>query len=1087
MQFGVLGTLELWDKDGETVRVPETRVRALLVALLLAEGRPVPAERLIDELWGSGLPADPARVLRAKVSQLRGVLERAEEGARSRVVHSQAGYRLEICPDEVDAARFRSLLARARRTDDLCDRVATLDEALALWRGPALADHVDEPFAAHAAARLEEERLTAREEHAEIRFEMAEHHSLADELAELTARHPLRERLHATHMKALYRAGRQAEALECYERLRHRLAEELGVDPGPELAALHQEILRQDPQLAPHPATRPSDPPAPAPGSNLPAPVDELIDRARETEEVRELLRTARLVTLTGPGGVGKTRLAVETATGLAADHRDGVWLVELGSLPARSEPGAARSVADAVESVLGIHNDVTADSTATPTATRLASALRGTQCLLVLDNCEHLLGAAADLVQRLSRSAPGVRWMATSREPLGLPGEHVYDVPLLSLPPLECPRGECPPEQCPPGEATHGQFQAASAEDSGAVQLFAARASASAPSFRLDATTLPLVVSICRRLDGLPLALELAAHRVRALGLREVAARLDDRFALLATGGRRLPTRQQTLRAVIDWSWGMLSEEEKAVLRRLVAHSDGCTLRAAEAVNEGVDPDGSGVLEPLTRLVERSLVTAVEGPHEVRYRMLESVSVYAAERLRESGEDEETRLCHMRHYVALAEEADPLLRGREQRYWLHRLSDERANMSAALDTALRHGDADASLRLAVATFWHRWIKGRHGEAHRALTRALALAGGSRALRARANAWRTFLDLIAREPANPLAAAQAALDLFDGADDEEGRSTAKWALSPALVECGEIEAAEALGGQALSAFRARGNDWGIAASLANRAWLDMLRGALPRFETDGAHALELFTEIGDEWGTLEAMAALWRQADTAGDYEEAERIGQEALRLAQDLSLWRQVSFWLACLGGSALNWGDLPRAESYLERARKLAAEHGERYGERVAGFGLGMIARRAGELGRAERHFRAWLGDGPWDQGSVDTALALSEMGFLAEQRGEHLEALRLQRKGLTAARATCSPRALALALTGLAGAHTLAGDPREAARLLGAADAARASSGTPLPPTERPDLERVTAATRAALEEGVFTAEFTLGRSR
>ncbi|MGH3679925.1 MAG: BTAD domain-containing putative transcriptional regulator, partial [Natronosporangium sp.] len=424
MRFGVLGPVAVWTADGEPVPVPGRKVRALLAVLIAHEGQPVPAARLIDALWGEHLPGDPAGTLSSKVTQLRGALERAEPGGRRLVASPPPGYRLRIGTDTVDASRFRALTARAREAADPRTRAGLLSDALALWRGPtfaAFADFADEPFARTAAARLTEERLVALEDHAEARLACGEHAELVAELTELLAAYPLRERLRAAHIRALYRSGRPSEALASYEQLRGRLADELGLDPGPDLVALHRAVLARDPAL-----DAPSAPATVQPRTNLPAARSELIGRDQAVAGVRARLASDRLVTLTGPGGVGKTRLALATAGGLtdAADFADGVWLAELGAL----EPGSASRPADVVIAALDVR-DVTG------AADRLVDALRARRMLLILDNCEHVVEPAAELAGRLLRGCPGLRLLATSREPLGLPEEVVWAVPPLGVP----------------------------------------------------------------------------------------------------------------------------------------------------------------------------------------------------------------------------------------------------------------------------------------------------------------------------------------------------------------------------------------------------------------------------------------------------------------------------------------------------------------------------------------------------------------------------------------------------------------------------------------------------------------------------
>ncbi|MER7369176.1 AfsR/SARP family transcriptional regulator, partial [Nonomuraea wenchangensis] len=555
MRFGVLGPLMVLDDEGRPIKIPEVKVRALLADLLVHEGRPVGADRLIDDLWGAEPPGNSANALQAKVSQLRRAV------GRERVVHRAPGYLLRLGPaDEVDADRFRALATRAGSARPET-RAALLTEALDLWRGPAYADFADEEFVRAAAHRLTEQRLAVMEEQAEIRLAEGDHLLLTGELADLVARHPLRERLRAVQLRALYLAGRQSEALASYEELRHRLADEFGVDPGPELAALHQAILRQDasldlPSRAPAALREDSPPGVPdRPRTNLPAQLTTLIGRRQVLEELDRLLDGVRLVTLIGPGGVGKTRVAVEAAARLAqrapgsprAWFPDGAWLVEFAD-----QRGGVAGLAQAVAATLGLNGDVPAGPEAPRApADRLVAALRERRMLLVLDNCEQVAGPAAELAALLLRAAPGVRVLATSREPLGLAGETL-----------------CLVEPLQPDDA---------------IRLFTERATASAPNFALDEETREAVAEICHRLDGIPLALELAATRVRGLGARELAARLQDRFRVLTAGQRGAAARQQTLRATIDWSWELLGEPEQIVLRRLAVPAGGWTLDAAE------------------------------------------------------------------------------------------------------------------------------------------------------------------------------------------------------------------------------------------------------------------------------------------------------------------------------------------------------------------------------------------------------------------------------------------------------------------------------------------------------------------------
>ncbi|MEE1762115.1 BTAD domain-containing putative transcriptional regulator [Streptomyces sp. SP18BB07] len=1082
MRFGVLGSLVVWDDEGQAVTVPEVKVRALLADLLAHDGGPVATDRLIHDLWGDRPPGRPAGALQARVSQLRRVL------GRDRVVRQPPGYRLRFDgdADEVDAVRFGALVAEARRVRDPGARAALLTDALELWRGPAYADFADEEFVRGTAQRLEEQRLSVVEEQAEARLEAGDHVLLAGELADLVTRHPLRERLRALQMRALYVTGRQSEALASYEDLRCRLAGELGVDPSPELSALHQALLRQDPELIPG-ATAPGGgkedrlPPSsgqerlptaienrPVPGvpSNLPAPLTALIGRRQALTDLSQLLASTRLVTLTGPGGVGKTRLAVAAGAAAGADTgelSDGVWLVELAGLRA----GDAADLAQVVATTLGVRDDAPtvvpgARTGAASPVHRLAAALRDRRTLLVLDNCEHVVDAAAELTEALLRTAPGVRVLATSQEPLGLTGEAVFLV-----------------EPLPSADA---------------VRLFLERAAASAPGFPLDQDASDpddqaAVVEICRRLDGIPLALELAATRVRALGVKELAARLGDRFRVLTSGRRGAPARQQTLRAVIDWSWELLSAPERIVLRRLAAFSDGCDLEAAEAVCAGEGVAREEVLDLVTRLVDRSLVAVVDAPTGPRYRLLESVSVYARERLHELEDLTAVRDRHLRHCVALAERAEPQLRTAGQQPWLARLDAEAGNLRVALDEAVRRaalGDADEATRLATALSWWWLLRGRLTEARRSL-RAVLDTRAQDARSPRHPAELTLLHAAFALLTGDRGEVAAAVRTADAVPDPVRRARGLWLCAYGLFSAGATADGDELNNRALALSDSTGDQWGTAAALGLRAMLALVRGDLAGLGRDGLRSADLFRELGDRWGELQTVSPLAALAEIKGDYEEAARRQHEGLRMARDLGLEAEVSARLSGLGRLALLTREWDRARDLHEQARRIALEQGYKYGEIHSEMGLALGARRSGDLDAAEAHL-LHIRDGYADVSSqAGDHLLLAELGFLAELRGEVVRATAHHLRGLEVARSLGEPRALALSLEGLAGAAALHGHERAAAcaaLLLGAADAARRDVGAPLPPAERGDVDRITTAARAALGGSAFTEAFDRG---
>ncbi|MEV8535215.1 BTAD domain-containing putative transcriptional regulator [Streptomyces sp. NPDC051211] len=1043
MRFGVLGPLEVWTADGQRVRVRETRIRTLLTALLVRRGQVVSVDRLIDDLWGDAPPASDVRTLRSKVSLLRRILEDAEQGCRDLVVSRPPGYLLRVDGDAVDSGRFEALLIRAQTlTADPRAKAGLLTEALALWRGSsAFADCADEQFVQAEARRLEEQRLVALAELAEARLELGEHGLLAAELGELVAAYPLHEGLRSAHVRALYRSGRQDAALASLGELRDRLRDDLGLDPGRELAELHRAIVRQDAALAPDRV------PAQQLRGNLPAPLTGLIGRAEEVRRIGGLLESERLVTLTGIGGVGKTRLALEVAARRAEDLPDGAWLVEL----AAARTGA--DIQEAVAAVLELRDDVHA--AARSLADRLTEAVAGRRMLLVLDNCEHVVEPVAELAARLLRAAPELRILATSQEPLAVTGEHSWPIPPLDLP--------------EPG--------AGRPEESNAVRLFVSRAAAAVPGFVLEPDNAEAVAAICRRLDGIPLALEMAAARVRVMHVGDLADRLDDRFRVLAADLRGVPARQRTLRAVIDWSWGLLTETEQVVLRRLAVPADGCTLQAAEAVCAGEGVRGEDVLGLLGRLVDRSLVVH----HDGRYRLLESVAAYCLERLVESGDEQRVRDRHLTCYVEFAEQADPRLRGHRQRLWLERMDAEAANLRAALAYAVRSDSADTALRLANATAWFWFLRGRFAEARRSLDLALSTGGDPR-LRTSARAWRAGMSLLLLDA--PDIESRPVLELYAKGDDPAGRARARWFFALGKAGFGDPEATFDLADQAHAEFRILEDRWGTAAALAVRAEVALYQGKPDRARADAERAGALFRELGDGWGELQTARTLGDLAEFAGDYAAAGHLRREGLRLAEQLKLWNEASKMLARLGRTALLIGELDRAESFHRRAKHLAAAHSYQRGEEFADVGLALVARRQGRLDEAETRLRAWLDWCRRWEGDLGVAFILAELGFIAEQRADADAALTLHQEGLDYARRTGDRRALARAFEGLAGAHALTGDHEAAARLLGTAAATREAVGIPLPTAERGDVDRITTTVRQALNPASFADAFEQG---
>ena len=592
------------------IQLPGRKHVRLLAALAVADGHACSMDALTDAVWGETPPPSARKLLQLYVSQLRKVLP---EGA---IRTSESGYALDVDGSSIDAERFERLAqeaATALAGENPALTASLAERALALWRGPAYADVMFEDFARADAERLEELRLGVIEDRLDAQLRLGRHETVLPDVLALAAQHALRERLQGLAMLTLYRSARQTEALDRYADFRRRLDDELGLEPGPQLRDLQQRILRQDPDL-----DRPSS--SAGPNSPLPAPPNRLVGRASELAQLREILarRDSRLLVLTGAGGSGKTRLALEAAHEAAPSFANGAVIIELA--PLHDPTLVAATVAQALD---------VAEVTGEASEETLARALADRELLLVLDNAEHLRDAAP-LFARLVSLAPRLTVVITSRAVLHVSGEHVF--PVAPLP-----------------------------EDD-AVELFVLRARLLDPSFELSDVNEFDVREICRRLDGLPLAIELAAARIRTLTPRAIVKRLGERLALLTSGPRDLPARQQTLRETIDWSVELLSEAERRVFARLAVFPGGATLEAAEAVC-GADVD------TIAALVNSNVVRRVDVNGEPRFGLLETIREYAADRLHKSG-DEYTVRRHAEWCIALAEAAEPELSGDRQAHW---------------------------------------------------------------------------------------------------------------------------------------------------------------------------------------------------------------------------------------------------------------------------------------------------------------------------------------------------------------------------------------------------------------------------------
>jgi predicted ATPase/DNA-binding SARP family transcriptional activator len=892
VEFGVLGPLQV--RCGDAIVDLRRGPRNALIYLLLHAGDTVRSDVLIDALWADDQPANPANALQTQISYLRRQL--ATYSPTQPIVTRPGGYAIEIDPDAVDAHRFGRVVqdaatAAARGDADPSAVVTAMDEALSWWRGDALEDVAGEPFAIGDAARLEELRLTAIELRHDAALALGRHHEVAGDLAALVQAHPLRERLHSQLMVALYRSGRQADALRAFTVARQHLVGELGIEPGPELRDLERRILDHDPTLmlpaaerpapAGHPAAPPSAPGVSRPGrrhatsATLPAAVTPLIGREVELERVARLLDRSRAVTLTGPAGAGKSRLAIEAARVLSATQA--VWYVDLGNVDDPTQVSA--TVANALD-VPTVPGDDPVES--------VSAALESRTGVLLLDTCEHVVGAVASLVGRVLREAPDVRVLATSRRPLNVTGEIAWPVPPLAL--------------AGPGTALDDL------RDFPSIQLFIERAQAVQPDFELTARDADDVAAICMALDGLPLAIELAAARTDVLPPRLIRERLARRFDLLVGGGSDASARQQTLRGAIDWSIDLLAERERTAFARLGALVGTFDLDAAGCVTAIDDPDE--LLAVITLLVRHSLVVRTQ---DARLRLLDTLRAYALELLQDLDADA-TRTRHARCYVSVAESTEIGIRGPDQLDWLTRARDDLANHRAALEWMISTGDSEGAARLAGALGWFWTLDGLLTEACTQLEAVLEFPDLPPRARAKV-AW--SLALVVASLGDLGRAAELACEAITHARDADAPIEAGYGLNALAVSqwgLGELDAAESSRDEAIAIFDEHDEIWGAGVSRVLRG-----RSALDR---DDPHASTVVHEglraaeaTGDRHLIGMAREQLARLALCDGDIHAALEHADEAVRHHDEIGYTEGALAARHVLGLAHFDAGDLDAA----------------------------------------------------------------------------------------------------------------------------------------------------------------------------
>ncbi|MFI7386731.1 BTAD domain-containing putative transcriptional regulator [Streptomyces sp. NPDC049813] len=925
MRYRILGPTQALHDDGTTVPVGGARLRALLTVLALRPARTVPAAVLVDEVWGPEPPADAPGALQALIGRLRRAL-----GADA-ITSDEGGYRLAARSEDIDLFRFERLAAdgiRAFADGDPAKAADLLDEALGLWRGPVLTDLPDRTA---EAARWDTRQLDARRTRLAAHLALGRGDTALPELTALCDAHPLDEQLQVLRLRALRDTGRTAEALAAYDQVRRELADRLGADPGPELRGVHGALLRAGSAAPDAPGTPGAAAPAPAPATapgNLRARLTSFVGRDGDIEAIRADLGRVRLVTLLGPGGAGKTRLSQEVAEGLAGSAPDGVWLAELAPV------GDPEAVPEAVVSAIGARETVLRGAGAEELRAvserhgddplvRIVEHCADRRMLLILDNCEHVIGAAAALAEHLLARCPGVTVLATSREPLGVPGESLHPVEPLPEP--------------------------------YALRLFGERGAAVRPGFTVEQAP-EAVAEICRRLDGLPLAIELAAARLRMLTPRQIADRLDDRFRLLTSGARTALPRQQTLRAVVDWSWDLLDGTERAVLARLSVFSGGCDLGAAEAVC------GPATLEALASLVDKSLVVAApDGDDEaaMRYRLLETVAEYAGDRLDEADERPGAERAHLTYYRELARTTDPLLRGHGQRAAVARIERDYENLRTALRRAVAARDEQETLSLVLSLVWFWQMRDLRSEARLWAGEAGALGPDPFAgpVRPAPPVYERCTDVPPPLTGELLAEARRQVHLcrlgymdmeMEIWQSEEGqarlraiRETYRADLPQAcrtpgniwyfaVLMTGQLDRMHELTDLTVRTCRKLGYDWELALVLQLRAnILANQSDTAPAGLVDADEALALFTRLGDEWGVAEALSSRGETHEKLGRYAEAAADYTRARGVAESMGAHAQAAILQVRLGQVRIEQGEGARGEQMLREALETSRRH--------------------------------------------------------------------------------------------------------------------------------------------------------------
>lgn len=1003
----MLGPLEV-RRRGELMALGGPKQQAVLATLLADANRVVSADRLIDDLWGAHPPPTAGKAVQVYVSQLRKALEPDRTaGADSGVLVTQgAGYRLTVEPGQLDAARFADLIAAGRRalSDGFADEAAELlRQALGLWRGTPFDGLWLDALRAERT-RLSELHVGALEDALAADLELGRDAEVAAAAEHLVITYPLRERIWAHLVLALYRTGRQAEALSTYRKLRSTLRQELGIDPSADLQRLHHAVLIQDPALAAQRRVL------------VPSQPNPLLGRDLEVDEVIWLLREAgnRLVTITGAPGVGKTRLAIEVGTRAGGGYPDGAVFVDLAPV------SDARIVPYVIAGTLKIH-DVTRQSG----WERLTLRLGQRELLLILDNVEQVADSAPDIAE-LVAACPKLRVLATSREPLHVSWEHEYPLAPLPVPDRDVADAE-------------------TALEHASTQLFIQRARATDPALAAEPSW-RAVAALCRRLDGLPLAIELAAARTKVLSPEAILVRLEQGYGLLTSQTREMVERHRTLDRAIGWSYDLLTPDEQTLLCRLGVFAGGCTLDAVAAV---LAPDDATALDQVTSLVDKNLLVRTPGEaDEPRFSMLETIRQYAVERLTAAAGLADVHRSHARFFLTLAEQAKAAIDGPDRGEWLARMDREAANVAAALDWA-EQNEPELALRLtaALGTYWYR--------------RGYVVEGRSRIRRA----------LTAAAPA---AAANARLRA-------DGLNAAGML---AQVQGDYLEAVECLA--ECAALRRRGGDLaGLAATLRTLGFVAYNQGELAEGHRLVIESLELAQQLANPRLEGNALIQLGNLYQREGDFDQATSCFTEAQEIWERLGDKLRAADALTGLGNVANDTGDQVASVEYHQASVAMRREIDDRLNLGLALNNLGNTLSFLGRTTEAEAAYVEALTAARAQGNRRSAGFALNGLGILALRAKDHAAARAAFDEALRIRHTLGEKLEVFKTLEQLANLALAQDQPARALTLGAAAMTLRESIGATLRPVDAPLFDHELPAARAELDHATAEEVWRVGQ--